>query len=107
MDYEYFHLNQLADMIEHEFVNDGKYETENWSAEPDMATWKRPMITVDRLEGATDEQRSRILSEVKSLQKELRLMANRSKELEWFLSGDTGVDSYLERLDKVYEEAKK
>ena len=92
-DYRYYQLDMLADDIERDFLNDGKFESEpySWDENDDG---KR-----DRLYDATDEQRPIILREINSLVKDLRDCSKRAKEIEWYMSGDTGADSYLERLE--------
>ena len=98
LDYGYFKVEQLADEIETGYVEKKfTYEEEDWSS----YYTPKPMHTVDMLEGATPEQRAAIMAEAQDLLQTLRLAAKRAKELEWFTSGDTGVDSYLERLDKI------
>jgi hypothetical protein len=47
---------------------------------------------------ATPEERELILNEVHKLIKDLNNCAFRAKELEWYMSGDTGATSYLKRL---------
>jgi hypothetical protein len=85
----------LADDIEKEFINDGKYEDEpnSWDKDDDG---KRDMI-----EDATEEQRPVILKEINQLTKDLRDCSRRAKELEWYMGGDTGADSYLSRLNEL------
>jgi hypothetical protein len=36
--------------------------------------------------------------------KDLYRLAKESKEVEWLLSGDTGVDSFMERYNKIQKE---
>lgn len=99
-EYKYYRLEELADDIERDFINKGKYNQEDFSAN---TKWGREpaMIEKDRLENATPEEKVIILDEVSNLIIQLRDCAKRSKELEWFLSGDTGPTSYLERLKKL------
>ena len=97
-DYSYSHIDMLADSIEADFLNKGKYMTEDWSV-PYNQAGDRPMIEEDHLNDATEEQKPIILKEVKSLIKDLKDCAKRARELEWYLSGDTGASSYLERLN--------
>lgn len=94
-EYRYRYIDDLAEEIEREFENDGKYMTEDWSVE---CFGRKPLIEADYLEGATPEQKEEILMEIKSLVATLKDVAFRAKELEWFMSGDTGFDSYLRRL---------
>ena len=96
-EYKYHAIDDLAEEIDREFEKEGKYMTEDWSGEYYA---KRPLIEADYLDGATPEQKDEILSEIKSLVATLKDAAFRAKELEWFMSGDTGFESYLERLKK-------
>lgn len=97
-DRRYYQLEMLADDIEGEFVNDGKYMEESWEA----PGWdkKRKMIEQDRIGDASEEERPIILKEVRSLIEDLRKLSKRAKVLEWYMSGDTGATSYLEKLKK-------
>lgn len=94
-EYKYYRLDELADDIERDFLNGGKYEDEPypWDESDDG---KR-----DRISDATEEQRPIILQEVNKLIKDLRDCSKRAKELEWYMSGDTGADSYLSRLSEL------
>lgn len=93
-EYAYFKLDMLADYIESDFINDGKYEGEDWSS-------PGTKITYDRIGDATEEERPIILNEIQSLIKDLRTLSKRAKELEWYMSNDTGATTYLGRLDKI------
>ena len=94
--YKYHQIDDLAEEIEREFENDGKYMVEDWSVE---CFGRKPLIEKDYLGNATPEQKSEILSEINSLVITLKDAAFRAKELEWFMSGDTGFESYLKRID--------
>jgi hypothetical protein len=94
-DYKYRQIDYLAEEIDREFENDGKYMGEDWSVE---RYGTRPMKEYDYFDGATPEQKEEILREIKSLTETLKNVAFRVKELEWFMSGDTGFESYLKRL---------
>lgn len=94
--YKYHQIDDLAEEIEREFENDGKYMTEDWSANVSYGT--RQMREADHFDGATPEQKEEILAEINSLVAILKDAAFRAKELEWFMSGDTGFESYLKRL---------
>ena len=96
--YKYHTIDDLAEEIDREFENDGKYMSEDWSAE--RLGIEIPMIEKDHFNGATPEQKEEILNEIKSLVSTLKDVAFRAKELEWFMSGDTGFESYLNRLNK-------
>lgn len=93
--YKYYRLDELADDIERDFLNDGKYETEpySWDESDDGSR--------DRIGDATEEQRPIILKEVKNLIQDLRDCSKRAKEIEWYMSGDTGADTYLKRLESL------
>lgn len=95
--YAYRQLDMLADEIERDFVNNGDYEEEDWSEQVD-AYGRRPVRKANRISDATEEQKPIILAEIKSLIEDLRKCSIRAKEIEWYMSGDTGADSYLERL---------
>ena len=66
-DYKYYHLETLADDIESDFINDGIFETEDWSVDINQALLfgKRPMVKANRIDDATEEQRPIILTEIK------------------------------------------
>lgn len=91
-DYGYFKVLSLADDIEREFVESGIRKREKWENESEE---------YDRLEDATPEERELILKEINSLIADLKDAGNRAKELEWYLSGDTGATTYLERISKL------
>jgi len=99
--YAYYHLDELADQIEGDFINDGKYLGEDWSHEiSNSFDLKYPNKEYDRLEDATLEEKPIILNEIKSLIRDLRKCSKRAKELEWYMSGDTGATSFLRRLNE-------
>lgn len=99
-EFSFYTLEELADEIERDFINDGKFQTEDWSVQYTGfdINWKRPMIEADRLEGATKEERKIILKEIKSLVQDLKKVSKRARELDLLMSGDTGPTSYLKRL---------
>lgn len=98
--YKYYYIQELADDIEREFANNGKYMAPDWSR-PNPEAHK---IEYDHLEGANDKQRKQTLTEVKSLITDLRNCAKRAKDFEWFMSGDTGVETYLKIIKKNNEQ---
>ena len=100
-EYKYYRLEELADDIERDFLKDGKHQTEDWSESDGGWGHKRKMVEADRLDDATPEQKKIILKEIRSLIKDLRKDSKRAKEIEWYMSGDTGADSYLERLKEI------
>ena len=91
-DYQYSRINSFIDDIEGDFANGGIKPKTKYDEEYDL------------LCDATDEERVIILEEVAKLITDLRKCSNRAKELEWFLSGDTGATTYLERLKEIYNE---
>lgn len=102
-EYKYFQLQQLADDIESDFLNDGLYEDIDYTLSSNDNQIKNT-IKYDRLSDANIDQKNIILKEIKSLIQDLRKCSLRAKELEWYLSGDTGATSYLERLNKILDE---
>jgi carboxypeptidase C (cathepsin A) len=89
-EYRYNRLNDLADDIERDFLNDGIVKSEYEKSG-----------TYDYLSDATAKQRIIILKEVKKLIKDLRKCAGRTKALEWYTSGDFGAESYLGAIKKI------
>ena len=98
-EYNFYQLEELADNIEKDFLKDGKYLGEDYSIEADFYG-KRKMVEYDRIGDATEEQRIIILAEIKSLVLDLKRCYKRAKELDYYMSGDTGATSYLERLNE-------
>lgn len=99
-DYAYFRISELADNIERDFVNDGEFEVEDFLVE-DEGFNEKPIRKSNRIADATEEEKNIILAEVKSLIKDLKNCALRAKEIEWYMSGDTGATTYLKRLKKL------
>ncbi len=83
-DYAYFKLEQLADEIEKDFLNDGKSISEYDNSE------------YDHLNDATEEERPIILNEIKNLVIDLHKCSKRARHLEWLMSGDDSPSDYLE-----------
>jgi hypothetical protein len=98
-DYKYFSIALLADDIEKDFINDGKYLEDDYL---DTSFGRKKQIEMDYLDHSTDEERKIILDEVKSLISHLKNCAERAKNIEWFLSGDIGVENYV-KLIKNYK----
>ena len=103
-EYKYSQIEYLAEEIDREFENEGKYMTEDWSIPTQLHFNKRPMVEEDHFSDATEEEKKFLLNEIKGLVADLKDVAFRAKELEWFMSGDTGCDSYTQRLKKYYNE---
>jgi len=102
-DYAYFKIEELANAIQSDFLNDDKNTDEELSAQNDNFNYwlKQPPKEYDVLGNATPEQKEIILKEIKSLIADLNRCAIRSKKLEWFMSGDTGVNSYITNLSEL------
>ena len=85
--YQHHNLTLLAEDIERKVLpgDDEDYVGDNW------------------LFDATSTEKVRIMGEWQSLVAELKKNAKRAKALEWFLSGDTGIRSYLSDLDRIYD----
>ena len=86
LNYQYQNIEFLADDIERQFI----------------ASESVDYLGEDYLSDATSEQQASIMREVQDLIITLRLTAKRAKALEWFLSGDTGIESYLKQLTGIY-----
>lgn len=97
-DYKYHRVEELADDIERDFLNGGKYQDTDWDSNEVNPFGERGKKEYDRIGDATPEQREIILAEITKLIEDLKQCSFRAKELEWYMSGDTGADSYLERL---------
>ena len=88
--YDYLHsrIEQLADDLQEDldanFMADGYF--------PDTKELR------DRLVDADPQQRTVVLESVAKLIFDLRGVAKRAKAFDWYISGDTGVDTYLESL---------
>jgi len=81
-DYTYHRINSLVDDIELDFYGETE-ESESCAM---------------RLEGATEEQRVIILSEVDKLIRDLKDVSRRARNLDLYMSGDYGHDSYIGEL---------
>lgn len=102
--YEYreFNLTILADEIEDEFSDGGKYTTEDWS-DPHQFYHKRKMVEADHLEGFSDEERKQALTNIKQLIDDLRSCKCRIDILGRFMSGDIGKSGFIERWNETNE----
>ena len=90
-DYQYSRIEYLAEELDRQLENNFIEEKEVWNG-------KFTTENVDSLGDATQEERAKIIEEVTLLVKDLRSVAFRAKEFEWYQSGDTGATSYLRRL---------
>jgi hypothetical protein len=105
-EYAYAKIEYLADDIKKEFARDGKYMGEDWSCPSAGFSRDRPMIEKNYFDDATPEQRKILLKEIRSLIKDLYQCSKRAKALEWFMSSDTGIESYIEELNEIYKKKK-
>ena len=85
--YQHYNLTLLVEDIERQMLpsDNGEYVGEDW------------------LFDATAAEKAVITAEWQSLVSDLKQNARRAKALEWFLSGDTGINSYLAVLDRIYD----
>lgn len=88
--YEYarFKIMAIKGAIEVDFVNKGKYICEYEGKEKHHLK--------DR--GATRSQQIVIINEVSDLINSLDDVARRVNNLEWFMSGDSGVEEYVKQI---------
>lgn len=75
LDYGYYNVHILADEIDRKFADDNAM-----------------------LDDVDAKSKKEILREVESLCRLLRNCGDRARNLEWFLSGDIGVDTYIKRI---------
>ena len=59
---------------------------------------------VEELPGLRITENPKIVTEIVATEQVLREAAIRLQRLDWFLSGDDGPESFLERLDKELQE---
>ena len=87
-DYAYQHIESLADDIERELKKDFRYETD----------WSEDGI-YDQLADVPDEEtREKVKACSSKLIKKLRKISRQAKALEWYFSGDTGYNDFLEEM---------
>ena len=97
--YQYYKLNMLADEIEGDFINGGKYEGEEMIRDEksfNYGSWRK--VEKDHLCEANEEEKEIILKEVRSLINTLNSLSDRCKNLEWFMSGDHGAKTYVKLI---------
>lgn len=82
-DYQYSKINNLADEIESEFI--------------DYEQTVKKNDGYDIFEGVTDKQKNDALLKIYKLIYDLRNCANRARNLEWFMSNDSSIESFLDR----------
>lgn len=93
-EYNERHIFNIADEIEVILQNDCKYIDDVWR------DGRFQQTEFDRFEDATELERMKIMLELESLVNDLRKVYSRVREIDYYLSGDTGATSYLERLNK-------
>lgn len=96
-DYKQNQLGYLANEIEHTFKDQGKYIDKDYDI-PLPWNGKRPDKKHDYLEGITEEDRKKVLFEVLDIVTQLRNLELRIKNLDWYLSRDDSLETYLKEL---------
>lgn len=91
-DYQYSRIGYLAEELERQLENNFIEEQESWRG--GFETKEK----IDLLGDASPDERVKIVAELIALVVNLREVAFRAKEFEWYQSGDTGATSYLKRL---------
>lgn len=86
-DYKYFQVELLADEIQNDI--DGGFTSK--SANLDGSDY-------DKIGDCTPDQKLIILNFSQQLADNLKEYARLAKELEWYLSGDTGIETFLNRI---------
>lgn len=102
METHYFGIPQIkniADRIEKDFINDGKYIVTQQSYSQSGCSFSKK--EKDYLEGASANDKDLILQEVRSLIDDLRKNSQRIKILDYLINGDTTPESYLKRLSEI------
>ena len=104
-EYAYFQLERLAEDIEDEFKNDGKYTDVDWTIDGDFSYKNRPEKEFDRFEDFTPEEKIEVLKEIKLLVRQLKDLSKKAKSLEWAMSGDTNLNDFAEDCRSINLEA--
>ena len=86
-DYQNYRLNDFVDIINKEVLKPNKQESDYY----------------DNLQDATKEQAAAIKTECRDLVQVLESTSKRLKNLDWFLSGDDGEETYLEHIAEELE----
>lgn len=96
-DYTWFKIETLADEIRNDL--DKGMEPERFETESSGFTYS---INGHLIEPLGPNSLARPI--VERIMKDLYRLAKEAKEVEWLLSGDTGVDTFLERYNKIQQE---
>ena len=105
-EYAYFQLEKLAEDIESEFKNDGKYFDVDWDIDGDFSYKSRPEKEFDIFEHFTSEEKTEILREIKLLIYQLKALSKKAKSLEWAMSGDTNLNDFAKDCKSINLEGK-
>jgi len=91
-EYKYSQLSMLADDIEVDFLDDGDYV-------PELSEDKKTLNHLDDVD-LTEVQKDELLYEIKNIIKDLRILSEKTRDLEWMMSGDISPQTLYERLQK-------
>jgi len=91
-EYKYAQLSMLADDIEVDFLEDGDYI-------PEYSEDKEVLNHLDDID-LTEVQKDELLYEIKKIIKELRILSEKTRDLEWMMSGDISPKTLYDRLQK-------
>lgn len=81
-DYAYRHVNNFADSLEIDILNNSvKDEADEWAYCPDY--------------------NEEVLGELTKILNQARYLSEMMKEAEWLYSGDTGEESFMERIKEI------
>ncbi len=91
-DYAQYHISEIADAIESELKKQGKPKSEDdlWSNEECYEKYPEQKFYYTHPKEIQDEMRNAI--------RILRQAAVYAQRIDWYLSGDDGADSFLDRL---------
>lgn len=96
-EYTWFKIETLADEIRNDL--DKASEPEEFETGSTGFTYS---LNGHLIENLGPESSARPIAE--KIMKDLYRLAKEAKELEWLLSADTGVDTFLERYNKIQQE---
>jgi hypothetical protein len=96
-DYTWFKIETLADEIRNDL--DKAVEPEEFERGSSGFEYS---INGGLIESIGPESKARPI--VQKIMKDLYKLAKEAKEVEWLMSGDTGVESFLERYNEIQEQ---
>lgn len=86
-EYREFQLQMLADEIE--CYIDSNFIDKDWDEDYDM------------LESCNETQREVVMSECVAMVHNLRELSTKIKHLDYYLSGDIGIETFLKRINEI------